>query len=245
MSLSSTNQNLKPEDLKPTVSDPMSTHSISSFNVTALKEIPKLSSGNLVSWKQGVKIHLKMNGLYGFIERDVDRPSSTPDCDVFDMKQAAVLHAIRSTVDEANRATIDAMDNPKTAYDTLVSQHGADDGFTTANTLTELFSATYDPSTPMNTYLARIQDLHSRVRDLTCGDPDLKISDKLFAVVLINSLPRAKYGTIVQQLLANIKTLSIAQVTARLRLESVSMASDEARFKDHQYPQTQSRQEPR
>lgn len=173
-----------------------------------------------------------MNSLYGFVERDVERPSSAPDCDIYDMKQAAVLHAIRTTVDKANRATINSMDNPKTAYNTLVSQHGADNGLTTANTLTELSSATYDPSTLMNTYLARIQDLHSRVQDLTSGDPDLKISEKLFVVVLINSVPRAKYGTIVQQLLANIKTLSIAQATACLRLKSVSMASDEASFKD-------------
>lgn len=77
-------------------------HSTSSFNVSGLKEIPKLSSGNLVSWKQGLKVHLKMNGLYGFIEKSIDRPLSTPDCDTFDMRQDAVLHAIRSTVDESN-----------------------------------------------------------------------------------------------------------------------------------------------
>lgn len=219
-------------DLKPNMTDSSSNTSISSFNVSALKEIPKLSSGNLVSWKQGLKVHLKMAGLFNFIEHHQARPTSDPESTYFDMRQAAVLHAIRSTIDEANHATIDSLDDPKIAYDTLVTQHGSDDGFTAANTLTELFSTKYDPSTPLTNYLAKVQALHSRVRDLTSGDPDLKISDKLFAVVLVNSLPRAKFGTIIQQLLAGIKTLSIAQVTARLRLEATSMASDEERFKE-------------
>lgn len=214
------------------MSELISNHSVSSFNVTALKEIPKLSSGNLVSWKQGLKIHLKMNGIYCFIKRDIDRPSTYPDHVIFDMKQAAVLHVIWSTVNDANCATIDSMANPKNAYDTLVTQHGANHGFTTANTLTELFSAKYNPSTPMNTYLAEIQDLHSRVCNSTYRNPDLKISDKLFAVVLVNSLPWVKYGTLVKQLPANIKTLSIPQVIACLRLEAVSMACNELRFKE-------------
>lgn len=84
----------------------------------------------------------------------------------------------------------------------------------------------------MHDYLAKVQDLHSRVRDLTAGDPELKISDKLFSIVLINSLPRTKYATVIQQLLSNVKNLTMAQVTARLRLEAASMASDEEHFKN-------------
>lgn len=206
--------------------------SVSSFNVSGLKEIPKLPSGNIVLWKQGLKFHLKMNGLYSFIECSYDCPTSSPDCDAFDMRQAAVLHAIRSTVNEANRATIDSLDNPKVSYDTLVVQHGRNDGFTAANTLTELSSTRYNPDTSMIDYLAKTQALHSRVCDRTSGDLDLKISDKLFAVVLVNSLPRAKCSTVIQQLLVGIKTLSTAQVIARLCLEASSIASDEERFKD-------------
>lgn len=43
----------------------------------------------------------------------------------------------------------------------------------------------------MNIYLERVQDLHSRVKDLTTNNPYLKISDQLFAVVLVNGLPQA------------------------------------------------------
>lgn len=172
-----------------------------------------------------------MAGLYHFIEHTQTRPVTMPDSSHFDMRQAGVLHAIRATVDESNKAIIDSLDNPKEAYDTLVSQNGKDDGFTTANTLTELFSTKYDPASTMHDYLAKIQDLHSRVRDLTAGDPELKISDKLFSIVLINSLPRNKYATVIQQLLSNVKNLTMAQVTARLRLEAASMTSDEEKFK--------------
>lgn len=84
----------------------------------------------------------------------------------------------------------------------------------------------------MTDYLAKTQALHSRVQDLTSGDSELNISDKLFAVVLVNSLPRPKYSTVIQQLLASIKTLSTSQVITRLWLEASSMASDEERFKD-------------
>lgn len=217
---------------KPIMTDSQPINSVSSFNVSALKEIPKLTSGNIVSWKQGLKVHLKMNGLFGFVKISQSRPLTHPECDYFDMRQAAVLHAIRSTIDEANRSTIDTMDDPKVVYDALILQHGNDDGFTAANTLAELFNTRYDVSVPMNEYLAKIQDLHSRICDLTSGDPDLKISDKLFSIVLVNSLPRVRYGTVIQQLLANVKTLTMAQVTARLRLEAVSMSSDQDKFKD-------------
>lgn len=101
-------------------------------------------------------------------------------------------------IDDANRSNIESIDNPKQAYNTLVMQHGADDAFTAASTLTELFSMTYYPSISMTDYLAKFQDLEGRVRDITAGDPNLKISDKPFAVVLVNSFPRAKYGTVGQ-----------------------------------------------
>lgn len=218
------------DDTKPVMTK-SSGQSMTSFNVSALKEIPKLSTGNIVSWKQGIKIHLKMAGLYHFIKHSQSRPDTAPECSHFDMRQAAVLHLIGATVDKSNKAIIDSLDDPKEAYDVLVSQHGNDDGFTTANTLTELFSTKYDPSTSMHDYLAKIQDLHSRVRDLTSGDPELKISDKLFLIVLINSLPRTTYATVIQQLLSNIKTITMAQVSAQLRLEAVSMATDEEKFK--------------
>lgn len=42
----------------------------------------------------------------------------------------------------------------------------------------------------------------------------------------------SKYGPVVQQLLAGIKTLTMPQVTVLLRLEAASMATDKARFKD-------------
>ena len=146
-------------DQKPTIAYMSQSH----FNVSGLKEILKLSSGNLVLWKQGLKVHLKMDGLFSFIEHPQDRPMSAPDCDAFDMRQADVLHAIRSTVDNSNRATIDSLEDPKLAYNTLISQHGNDDGITGANTLTELFSAKYNPDMSINDYLAQTQSLHSKV----------------------------------------------------------------------------------
>lgn len=135
-------------DCKPTINsmtESQVSYSTSSFNVSALKEISKLTSGNVVAWKQGLKVHLKMNGLFSFIDSVQTRPSSFPECDYFDMRQAAVLHAIRSTIDDANCSAIESLDDPKQAYDVLIAQHGSDDGFTAASTLTELFSITYDP----------------------------------------------------------------------------------------------------
>lgn len=104
---------LEIQPLKAKMSESSNNISISSFNVSALKEIPKLSTGNLVSWKQGLKIHLKINGLYSFVEREQIRPTSMPECDAFDMPQAAVLNAIQSTIDDAKRTSIDSMDIPR------------------------------------------------------------------------------------------------------------------------------------
>lgn len=128
-------------DQKPTMTNSSRNLSVSSFNVLALKEIPKLSSGNQVSWKQGLKVHLKMAGLFAFMEDHQVRPTSSPNSIHFDMRQAAVLLAIGSTIDKANLTTIDSLDNPKLVYDTLISQHGNDNDSTAANTLTKLFSS--------------------------------------------------------------------------------------------------------
>lgn len=54
----------------------------------------------------------------------------------------------------------------------------------------------------------------------------------MFAIVLVNSLPRAKYATVIHQLPTGVKSLTMSQVTARLRLEAASMATDEICLKD-------------
>lgn len=130
------------------MSDAHSLPSVSSFNVSALKEIPKLTFRNIFSWKQGLKVHLKMNGMFSFVGHTKLRPSSFPECKYFNMRQAAVIHAIRSTIDDANCSTISTMDDPKAAYNTLILRHGNNDGLTAANALAELFSIRYDISLP-------------------------------------------------------------------------------------------------
>lgn len=194
-------------DTKPRTTMPESNIS---FSTTALALIAKLTMGNMYAWKISLKMYLKMNGLYHFIESKPERPEDPVERSRFDMREAAVLYAIHNTVDSSNRASIASIENPKDAFDILIAQHGSDGGVAIANTLSELFSARYDSSIGITNYLATIQDLHSKIRDLTAGDKDLQLSDRLFAILLVNSLPRTDFGQIVQHFLSHITDISTA-----------------------------------
>lgn len=173
-----------------------------------------------------------MNGLYKFIEQEIERPATSQERTRFNMRQAAALHAIHNSIDSANLSSIESLEEPKQAFKTLVSQHGSDNGIVTANTLTELFSLKYDTSIGITNYIARVQDLHSKIRDLTAGDKGLQLSNRLFAILLVNSLPRNEFRLIIKHFLSNIKSISTSDVCARLRLEANSYSNNEEKFKE-------------
>lgn len=198
-----------------------------SFSIAAPASIPKLSNGNMYAGKTSLKMYLKMNGIYEFIEADPDRPEDPMTRSRFDMRQAAALYAIHNTIHSSNKSSIASIKSPKQAFDTLIDQHGSEGGVVTANTLSELFSSRYNASVGITRYLATIQDLHSKIRDLTAGDKDLQLSDRLFAILLVNSLPRADFGPIIKHFLSNIQTISTAKFCARLRLEAASNSNDQ------------------
>lgn len=124
---------IKPQSIMP--------ESNVSFSTTALASITKLTVGNMYAWKTSLKMYLKMNGIYHFIELKPERPEDPVERSRFDMREAAVLYAIHNTIDSSNRASIASIEDPKDAFDILVAQHGSDGGVATANTLSELFSA--------------------------------------------------------------------------------------------------------
>lgn len=197
-----------------------------SFSTPALTSIPKLTMGNMYAWKTSLKMYLKMTGLYKFVESNPERPDENSDQAQFDMREAAALYAIHNTIDSSNQSSIASIDDPKEAFKILISQHGSDGGVITANTLSELFSWKYDKSVGITKYLSDVQNLHSKIRDLTAGDKDLQLSDRLFANLLINSFPRSEFGPIVQHFLSNISSISTAQVCARLRLKAATNTSE-------------------
>lgn len=160
-------------------STPQTTMTDSSINIstTVLASVTKLTVGKLYAWKTSLKMYLKMNGIFYFVETRPDRPEDPVERSRFDMREAAVLYAIHNTIDSSNRALIASIENPKDTFHTLVSQNGSDGGVIIANTLSELFSTRYDSSIGITSYLANIQNLHSKIRDLTAGEKDLQLSD--------------------------------------------------------------------
>ncbi|KAG0139874.1 hypothetical protein CROQUDRAFT_54118, partial [Cronartium quercuum f. sp. fusiforme G11] len=50
--------------------------------------------------------------------------------DQFNMQQAQALYAICSTCDDTNKSVIMAVEDPKIAFDLLVTMHGDDNGLT-------------------------------------------------------------------------------------------------------------------
>lgn len=185
----------KSDTKPPTMTDSCSTSV--SFSTAFLESIPKLAIGNMYAWKTILKMYLKMNGIYDFIKSDLESPEDPSTRSPFDMRQAAALYAIHNTINLSNKSSIASIKSPKLGFNTLIDQHGSEGGVVTANTLSELFSSQYDASVGITSYLATIQDIHSKIQDLTAGNKDLQLSDQLFAILPVNSLPCIEFGPII------------------------------------------------
>lgn len=103
-------------------SQPQTTMPDSNINIstTALASVTKLTVGNMYAWKRSLKMYLKMNGIFYFVETRPDRPGDTVKHSRFYMREAAVLYAIHNTIKFSNRALIALIENQRMLL-TLVS----------------------------------------------------------------------------------------------------------------------------
>lgn len=194
-------------------------------NASVLKHLTKLSSGNFVSWKRDLEIHLDPCGLGTFIISRIPEPTVVTDIPVWRMHRAQVLLAMRTTVDGHNLNAISGAQHPHDAITILSRRHGHGEnvGLAVANSISAIVFQKFDASISIEEFVSNTQSLHNELSELTTAHPGFKLSDEILALLLVIKLPRDTFNSIIQQLLSDLKNLTTGAVFDRLLTESQSM----------------------
>lgn len=184
-----------------------------------------------MDWILGLKTYLKTRRLWKHIATDTsltesDLKDSDP-AEQIESEQAGVLEIIRATVPPTRLPVIRGIEDPKKAYDTLVTEVSQDDGLEVAALIAKVATIQYSGSETATTFLEGINDLHTQLAEATAKDDYLRISNKLLAVFLLLSFPGDQFSTIRDQLFGDLKNLTTTKVTSCLRTKSTLTSVDD------------------
>lgn len=194
-------------------------------SASVLKYLVKLSTGNFVSWRRDLEIHLDSCGLGGFIAHPLPEPTVVNDVPLWRMHRAQVLLAIRTTVDPHNLNAISSAQHPFDAISILSRRHGHGEnvGLAVANAISSIVFQKFDASVTIKQFVSNTQSLHNELNELTNAHPGFKLNNEILASLLVIKLPREQFNSLIQNLLSDLKNLSTDAVFNRLLTESQSM----------------------
>lgn len=213
------------------MSDSVNPNSHVSHSSFLIKRIPKLNDTNCVDWNLGLKTYLKGRRLWKHVSRDVQL--STEDAEepekieALESERASVLEVIRATVSPTRLPVIRGIEDPKLANEKLLDQVSQDDGLEVAALIAQVATIRYTGNEPVSTFLDGISDLHTRLSEATAQNPDLRISNKFLAVLLLMSFPSESYVTIRDHLFGDLKSLTTSKVISRIKTKSALTVADE------------------
>lgn len=194
-------------------------------SASVLKYLVKLSTGNFVSWRRDLKIHLDSCGLGVFISHPLPEPTVVNDIPLWRMHRAQVLLAIRTTVDPHNLNAISSAQHPYDTISILSRRHGHGEnvGLAVANAISSIVYQKFDASITIEEFVSNTQSLHNELTELTTTHPGFKLNDEILALLLVIKLPREQFNSLIQNLLSDLKNLSTDVVFNCLLTESQSM----------------------
>ncbi|KAG0145582.1 hypothetical protein CROQUDRAFT_705459 [Cronartium quercuum f. sp. fusiforme G11] len=188
-----------------------------------------LKKGTFIRWKRHLLNHLTARELDQYILEIVPIPEET-DIEAghkYRREQARVMEIIENSVDSENQQWISITSDPKVVYEELCTQHGSSDGILTASIISQITAARLQPGQTLSNFLNHIQGLHNTYFDYVSNDPEMKISSKVLAIFLLNSLPD-RYDSITQHFLSNLSSLKCSDVFTRLRMEASRTSGPES-----------------
>lgn len=187
-------------------------------SVSVLKYLVKLSTGNYVSWKRDLEIHLYSCGLGSFISHPMLEPIVVDDIPLWRMHHAQVLLAIQTTVDPHNLNAISAAQHPYDAISILSRRHGHGEnvGLAVANAISAIVFQKFDASITIEQFFSNTQSLHNKLSELTTTNPGFKLNNEILALLLVIKLPHKQFNSLIQNLLSDLKRLSMDTLFNRL-----------------------------
>ncbi|KAG0148621.1 hypothetical protein CROQUDRAFT_90123 [Cronartium quercuum f. sp. fusiforme G11] len=148
-------------------------------------------------------------------------------CQKFCQEQARVMEILENSVDSENRQWIGTTSDLKVAFDNLCAQHDSSNGVLTALIISQITTARLQLGQTLSNFLNHVQGLHNTYFDYISSDPEMKISSKILAIFLLNSLPD-RYELITQHFLSNLLTLKCADVFTHLHMEATRTSGPES-----------------
>lgn len=210
----------------PSDSSIMATDSSSKsyFNLNIYATVPKLTSGTFNDWKLCLTTILGAQRLDCYITNDVKEPTEPQALADHNANKMIALTALHITVDSENFQVIRNCTSPRDAYIKLCKQHDDAGGLSTANIFTDLVSLRLASDGSLADHLHSFRTLHNDLQSNLASAPDISISEPFIAILLIISLP-PQYAPLVQSLLTNFETISLARLYSLLKIDSLRNAA--------------------
>ncbi|KAG0138987.1 hypothetical protein CROQUDRAFT_102415 [Cronartium quercuum f. sp. fusiforme G11] len=180
-----------------------------------------LKKGSFICWKRHLLNHLTARELEQYVLEIIPMPSESnlEEKRKYCRERARVMEILENSIDSENQQWIGNASDPKVAYDNLCAQHGSSNGILTTSIISQITTARLQPGQSLSDFLNHIQGLHNTYFDYVMDDPEMKISSKILAIFLLNSLPD-RYESITQHFLSNLSLLKCTDVFTRLRMEA-------------------------
>ncbi|KAG0139412.1 hypothetical protein CROQUDRAFT_101565 [Cronartium quercuum f. sp. fusiforme G11] len=161
------------------------------------------------------------------LEKVTPDHDDTEACQKFCQERPRVMEILKNLVNSENQQWIGTTLDPKVTFDNLCAQRGSSDGVLTASIISQITTAHLQPGQTLSNFLNHVQGLHNTYFDYIFSDPEMKISSKILAIFLLNSLPN-RYESITQHFLYNLPTLKCADVFTCLQMEATCNSGPES-----------------
>lgn len=202
---------------KPSMSSNTSDHK--DFSLNTYSNVVKLSTGTFNDWKLRLTTVLGAQRLSKYILKDLEKPTDPTELEDFETNSLRALAAIHSTIDDENFQVIQSCNTPRDAFTTLCKHHDDAGGLSTAHLFSDLVTLKMNPDDSLSDHIAKFRKIHNDLLSNLSSTPNFKISEPFIAVILIKSLP-SDYTALVQSLLANFDTLTLARLYSLLKIEA-------------------------
>lgn len=206
---------------KPKMASNTSDHK--DFSLSSYSTIVKLTSSTFNDWKLRLTTVLGAQRLSKYILKDIPVPTDPTELDEHKTNSLRALAAIHSTIDDENFQVIRSCSSPRDAFKALCKHHDDAGGLSTAHLFSDLVTLKLNPDKDLSDHIAKFRKIHNDLLSNLSSTPDCKISEPFIAVILIKSLP-SEYTPLVQSLLSNLETLTLARLYSLLKIEATRNA---------------------
>lgn len=191
------------------------------FSTSIYASVNKFSTGTFNDWNLRLYPILAAQRLV--IHFSVPAPTEPDKLDEHETKKARALVFIHATIDPENFEVIQHVTSPWDAYVKLRTHHDNAGAWYKFILLSDLVTLRLSSDGDLNNHLHTFRKLPNKLLRNLSATPDIKISEALVEIIVINSLPPDN-STLVQSLLPNFGPLSLNHLYVLLQIQAPQKA---------------------